>query len=149
MTAYTLVLVTHVLVAILGVGSIASIAFVTTTARRSGREPSDLSTWLSPLFRISAFSLLIMLITGATLDYLVGGAFHHMWWFRVSFLLLLVTGALHGGTRRTVRTGLAAQPASGSGSASAAASLRRVERLAYAMCFLIAAITALMEAKPF
>jgi hypothetical protein len=29
------------------------------------------------------------------------------------------------------------------------ASLQRIERLAYTMCVLIAAITALMEAKPF
>jgi uncharacterized membrane protein len=140
--AYILLLVTHVLIAILGVGSVAAIAVISTIARRSGRAAVDASIWLTPLLRTTAFSLALMFITGASLDYLVGGAFHRMGWFRASVLLLVALGALNGLSRRAMRAGLATPQ-------QRDASLRRIEWLAYTMCALIAAITALMEAKPF
>jgi hypothetical protein len=74
-----------------------------------------------------------MFITGILLDLAAGGAFREAWWFRGSALLLFATGALHGLTRRSLRSG----------------GLRRVERFAYGMCALLGAITVLMEVKPF
>ncbi|MDQ1387909.1 MAG: protoporphyrinogen oxidase [Acidobacteriaceae bacterium] len=68
--------------------------------------------------------------------------FRHSWWFRGSALLLLVTAALHGQGRRAVRSGLAD---GGNGYAA----LRRIERIGYAMCVLVLAITILMVVKPF
>ena len=56
--------------------------------------------------------------------------------------VLIATGALHGLTRRTARSGL-----NGNGGADGA--VRRVQRMAYGMCALVAAITMLMEVKPF
>jgi heme A synthase len=135
---YTPVLVVHVLVAVLGVGSIASIAVVATTARRMSRGSRDVIAWLRPLLRYSIFSLAAMLVTGALLDLLVGGAFHDAWWFRGSALLLVATGFLHARARRAIR--LEGDPALAFG---------RVERIAYGMCALIAAVTVLMETKPF
>ena len=70
------------------------------------------------------------------------GAFRSSWWFRGSVLLLLVTGALHGLSRRAMRT-VAVNEATND------VVLRRVERIAYAMCVLIVAITVLMVVKPF
>ena len=81
-----------------------------------------------------------MLVTGVLMDGVTHGAFHDWWWFRGSALLLVATGALHGQARRTIRLGVGRD---------GDAVLRRVERIAYAMCVLVAAITVLMEAKPF
>jgi uncharacterized membrane protein len=139
---YIPVLVMHVLVAVLGLGSIASVAVVASTARRAGRGSRDVSAWLGPLLRYSAFSLAAMLVTGVLLDFAAGGAFHEAWWFRGSALLLVATGVLHGQARRAFRS-------AGASKDDPDAVLRRVERIAYGMCALIAAITVLMEVKPF
>ena len=139
---YTPVLVVHVLVAVLGLGLIASVAVVAATARKVGRGSTDISAWLGPLLRYSAFSLAAMLVTGVLLDIVTGGAFHEAWWFRGSALLLVVTGVLHAQARRVVRLRLAKED-------SGDVVLRRVERIACGMCALIAAITVLMEVKPF
>lgn len=127
---YTPILALHVVVAVMGLGSIASVAIVTATARTTG---ADALPWLSPLLRYSAISLAAMLVTGILLDLTAKGAFRQAWWFRGSALLLLATGALHGQARRAFRAGV----------------LRRVEGMAYGMCALILTITILMEVKPF
>jgi hypothetical protein len=122
--------------------SIASVAIVASTARRAGPGVADVSAWLSPLLRYSALSLTAMLVTGVLMDLPVSGAFSRMWWFRGSVLLLLATAVLHRRARRAVRKDLA-------GKSSKEFVLRRVERMAYGMCALIAVITVLMEVKPF
>ena len=137
------VLVLHVVVAVLGLGSILAIAVVSATARRAGVRSADIAAWLGPLLRYSAFSLAAMLVTGVLMDLTTRGAFHSWWWFRASALLLVVIGALHGVARRAVARGLAAERGRDD------EMLRRVERIAYTMSALIAAITILMEAKPF
>lgn len=138
---YTTVLALHVVVAVLGLGLIAAVPLVVAAGRRQGRTAAEVAAVLTPLLRYSGISLGVLLLTGAILDVAVGGALHERWWFRGSALLLFVTGALHGMTRRALRGALAA-PAS-------EPLLRHVERLAYAMCLVIAAIVVLMEAKPF
>jgi hypothetical protein len=139
---YTPVLIAHVLVAVLGLGSIVSIAVVVATARRAGRGRTEVLPWLGPLLRYSGFSLAAMLVTGIVLDLAAHGAFRESWWFRGSAVLLIATGVLHARTRRVVRLGFAKE-------AGGDAVLRRVERMAYGMCTLIVAITVLMEVKPF
>ena len=136
---YAATLVIHLVVAVLGLGSIASIAIVTATARKPGYDTKAVLPWFGPLLRYSVFSLGAMLVTGILLDLEARGAFRGMWWFRGSALLLLATGAMHGLARRTVRTG---EVRSGAG-------LQRVERLAYGMCALIVVITVMMKVKPF
>jgi hypothetical protein len=83
-----------------------------------------------------------MLATGILLGAATAGAVHAEWWFRGSALLLILTGALDAPARREVRLGLANE---GDGELA----VRRVARLAYAMCALVAVIAALMEVKPF
>jgi hypothetical protein len=139
---YTSVLVVHVLVAVLGLGSIASVAIVAATAGKVGRGSTGALTWLGPLLRYSAFSLAAMLATGILLGITSAGAVHEAWWFRGSALLLVPIGALHARARRAVRRGLATE---GDGDLA----LRRVARLALGMCALIAVIAVLMEVKPF
>jgi hypothetical protein len=128
MNVYLVALVTHVLVAILGLGSVVSVALMAAMVR--------------PLLRVSAFSLAGMLLTGVVMISYAGGAFHQAWWLRSSVLLLVVTGALHARARRALK----AEPAS---EHDARLAIQRVERIAYAMSFLIATITVLMELKPF
>jgi hypothetical protein len=139
---YTSVLVVHVLVAVLGLGSIASIAIVAATAERAGRGALGVLTSLGPLLRYSAFSLAAMLATGVLLGATSAGAVHEAWWFRGSALLLVLTGALHARARRAVRHGLA-------NDGDSALIVRHVARLAYGMCGLVGIIAALMEVKPF
>ena len=122
-------LVLHVVVAALGLGSILSVAVVAASVR-------------TPLLRFSASSLGVMLVTGILMDVVGGGTFHDRWWFRGSGLLLVITGALHARARRIARRQL------GSGREQEAV-LRSIERLAYGMSALIAAIAVLMEVKPF
>ena len=135
-------LLVHVIVAVLGLGSIGAMAVVARAARRGGSVEADVEAWLRPLLRASAFSLGLMLATGVMMDLAAGGAFHERWWFRASALLLLGAGVLNGRARGVVRQGLAAH-SGGDGA------LRRLEGLAYGMCGFLAAITVLMEVRPF
>ncbi len=139
---FTPTLVAHVLVAVLGLGSVVSIAIVAALARKDRRDSAEVLPWLIPLLRYSAFSLGAMLVTGILLDIAANGAFHGSWWFRGSALLLVATGALHGQARRTIRLSLAEK-------ANSDTVLRRLERLTFAMCILVAGISVLMEVKPF
>jgi hypothetical protein len=139
---YAPMLVVHVIVAVLGVGSIAAIALVAATARRVDDAAVQVSAWLAPLLRYSAFSLAVMLMTGILLDLAAHDAFRRSWWFRGSALLLVATGVLHGWARRAVRRGVARN-------SGGTVTFRYVERIAYGMCALIAVITMLMEVKPF
>jgi hypothetical protein len=135
-------LVLHVVVAVLGVGSVVSVPIFARTAQRTPYGAPVVLSWLSSLLRYSTISLVVMLVTGILLDLPVHGAFRHFWWFRGSALLLFATGALHGLGRRTVRWGLTNE-------ANRDAALRRVERIGYAMCAIVLAITILMVVKPF
>jgi hypothetical protein len=96
--------------------------------------------WLRSLLSYSMFSIPAMMGTGMLLNLAVAGAFSATWWFRGSILLFVATGVLQALARRAVRRGIANKDDG---------DLRRVERVAYGMCALIAMITVLMEVKPF
>ena len=142
MSLYLVAVVAHVLVAILGLGSVVSVALIAATVRRTGRGAADAAMWIRPLLRVSAFSLAGMLLTGITIIAAAGGGYHQAWWLRLSVLLLVVTGAMHGLARRALKK----EP---SNDQEARLVLQRVERIAYGMSTLIATITVLMELKPF
>jgi hypothetical protein len=135
------ILVIHVVVAVLGLGSLLSVAVVAGIARRVERVSTDVTASLATLLRYSAVSLGAMFATGVLMDVVTGGTFHDWWWFRGSALMFVAIGALHARARRMIRLGL--------GTDERDAILRRLERIAYGMCALVAAITILMEAKPF
>ena len=136
------ILVLHVVIAVLGLGSILSVALVAAATRKAGPGAVHVSVALAPLLRLSAICLGAMFVTGILMDASVAGAFHGQWWFRGSAVLLVLTGALNGQARRVVRRGLGPD-------AGGEAAVRGVERLAYGMSALIAVIAALMEVKPF
>jgi hypothetical protein len=136
------VLLLHVLVAVLGLGLIGSVTLVAGAARRIIPTPANLLQWLDPVLKYSGISLAMMLVTGVLLDLAASGSFRGFWWFRGAALLLLLAGTLHGQTLRAVRQFHL-------GKADIDTILRKVERLGYAMCALIVAITVMMEVRPF
>jgi hypothetical protein len=109
MTPYIAVLCVHVVVAVLGLGQVAGMLVV---AR--GTDES-------------------------VVEYLGGGAFHESLWFRLSFGLLLLLGAINGATGRALRR---------RNGAPSVPILPRVRRAAWTMCALVTLVTILMEAKP-
>ena len=133
MSGYQAALVLHVIGAVLGVGAVAAVAIVARAARAGAPGAGGA---LPGLLRWTGASLGWMLLTGVALDFSVGGAYHATGWFRGSVVLMLATGALGGLARRALRAG------------DGPRAVVRVERLAYGMCALVAAIVALMEAKP-
>lgn len=137
MNPYVIVVCIHVVVAVLGLGQVTGMLVLASGAE----ETVSPATWrvLERLVRGISWSLLVMLLTGVLIEYLGGGGFHHTWWFRLSFLLLLALGAISGATRRALRK---------RGQTPAGETLRRVRRAAWAMCTLIAVVTVLMESKP-
>jgi hypothetical protein len=138
MTIHAVALSVHILTAILGLGQIAAMAsLASSSAESTGSAPP----WraLQRLATTSSWSLLVMLLSGVALDYSVGGGYHGFWWFRLSFLGLLVIGALLGWTRRTIRKNVS------SGDRQA---LRGVSRATWVICGLIAIISIVMQTKP-
>lgn len=130
---YTLAIVLHVMVAILGVGQVGAVAIAATSVRRAGISLPPGGGPLAPLLRWTRVSLGLVVLTGIAMNVLVRGAYQGAWWLRLSFLLTVVVFLLVRGAGSALREG--AWP--------------RVERYAWAACGVVAAIAALMEAKPF
>jgi len=136
MSAYALVKLAHVWVAVLGLGSITATAIVARHTRTT-RHPACCG---SRSGRVSV--LAAMFVTGAALDVLAGGAFHEAWWFRLAALSLVPTGAMVGQARRFTRRWIA-------GELDADRARTRVARMAWLASALVAWITLLMELRPF
>jgi hypothetical protein len=136
MTLYPVALSIHVVTAILGLGQVAGIASLASSAQ--AEAPVAPATWnaLGRLARGTNWSLALMLLSGVLIDYSVGGGYHEAWWFRLSIGLWLVLGAISGRTRRALRKRESARP------------LQGVVRGAWSMCAIIAVIAVLMEVKP-
>ena len=124
MNAYSLLASLHVL-AVVGAGLLLAVAL--------GAKDPALTPLLSRLTRAVGLSLGALLLTGLGLVALSGNTWVHTWWFRISFLLYLALGALHGMSSRALKT----------------QRLQRASSLAFAACAVLALILVLMEAKPF
>ncbi len=135
MTPYVFVKLVHVLAAVLGLGMIGATGLM---ASARATVPGDLLV----LSRWSSVGLVIMFTTGAGLNIVSGGAFHQLWWFRLSGLSLIATGAIVGLSRRQLRRW-------SSGELQADRARRHVARSSWVACALVAWITVLMELRPF
>ena len=133
MNLYLLLLTLHVLTAILGVGQLAAATVLTTFGAATPVRPLQL------ILRFVIVSLGLMLVTGVGLEATVHGAHSKMMWFRLSFALLVLVGFLHSRVRRALRHANEFLDTD---------SARRVNRLLWTMCLGVAAITFLMQAKP-
>ena len=139
MTLYAAVRLVHVIVAVLGTGTIAAIAIV---AHKARALPAGLSASPLPaLVRWASVSLALMLITGVWIDAEMHGAFHHALWFRGSVIGLVLTGATLVILRRQLAGGLR-------GRLAPERALVRVTTLAIIASALVLAIVVLMERRP-
>jgi hypothetical protein len=133
MSAYLMVRVVHVVVAVLGAGLVVAVALV---AREGHRQPP---AGLLTLVRAAQGALGLLLVTGIAMGVLLGGALHEAWWFRLSGLALVATGVLIGRVRSLVLRWSAGEADTGS----------QASRTAWGACALVAVIALLMELKPF
>ncbi len=137
MTLYAAVRLVHVIVAVLGTGSIAAIAIVARRAQPAGLAVSPIPA----LVRWASVSLAVMLLTGIWIDVEMHGAFHQALWFRASAIGLVLTGATLGILRRQLAGGL-------QGRLAPDRALARVTALAVVASALVLAIVVLMERRP-
>lgn len=135
MNPYSLLVSLHVISAILGLGPLFALTLVA-----SSSSPAVPVAWLSRLSRVVIYGLGAMLVTGFLVIAQTHGAMARGGWVRVALGLFLVLCALQGLVSRRLRRardGAPDQLPPGLG------------RLLWPMCGLVAAITWLMEAKPF
>ena len=137
MNLYSTLVFLHVVTAILGLGPLTVLA-VLSGGPASHPFPKER---FNQLLRLVGWSLPIMFVTGAIIIALTRGALGDTGWMRVSFGLFLFLGFLHAMARRQVR-----RTQETSAPASPAKPLRLI---LWSMCIVTAAITYLMEAKPF
>lgn len=117
---YASLLSLHVVAAILGLGAIVGTTVVAERAdavlvRRFGRR--------------TQIALAVMLVSGALLEWAGGALFHETRWFRASFALLVLLGALQAWILR-------------------APERPRVVWIGRGMCLVVALVAVLMEVKP-
>jgi hypothetical protein len=138
MSAFILVHLIHVISAVFAGGLVAAVAIV---ASRATTESSLTTGLLFRLTRGASLGLGATFLSGIALDFVVGGALHERWWFRLAGVSMIVAGSLLAIVRRRL-----SRVASGT---VGQAALRLVPWLAYAACSLVAWITVLMELRPF
>jgi len=136
MNFYSTVVSIHVVTAILGLGPLTVLAVV------SSRPVAEGLPWdrVAQFLRLIGWSLAGMFVTGAVIVALTHGALGQTGWLRASVALFLLLGLLHGLTRRHIRRICGTPPP--------LTSIKTLSALLWTMCAVIAAITYLMEAKP-
>ena len=135
MNLYSTSVFLHVLAAILGLGPLTTLAVVS-----SSPTPSMPVERFAQLLRVVGWGLVAMLVTGVLIVRQTHAALGNTGWVRVSLGLFVVLGVLHGLVRRRLKRSRDAAPS--------VALPRGLSPLVLAMCALVAAITYLMEAKP-
>ncbi|HEY0944711.1 MAG TPA: hypothetical protein VGD81_05565 [Opitutaceae bacterium] len=135
MNLYSTSVFLHVLAAILGLGPLTALAVVS-----SSPTPVMPVERFAQLLRVVGWSLLTLLVTGVLIIAQTRGALGHTGWVRASVGLFLVLGALHGLVRRRLKRSQHGMPS--------IVPPRGLSPLLWAMCGVVAAITYLMEAKP-
>src|SRR6187431_2509481 len=133
MTLGMFALLFHVVVAVLGVGSIAALPIAARNA---------LGVWARPLLLTVRLSLLLAFSSGVLLDFVAHGAFHEALWFRLAGLLVVGTAICLARAGAALSRGL-------SGGLAAPLALRRIEGWGFTSVIAVACIVVLMEWKPF
>ncbi|HTJ81278.1 MAG TPA: hypothetical protein VL400_06120 [Polyangiaceae bacterium] len=139
MSLLTIAIVSHVVVAVIGVGLVGAVPLAAGAMRRAGLDVARGGAVLRPVLSALRASLGIAFLSGALVEYAAHGAFHETAWFRGSVLLVVLIAIFHR------RVGAALRNAS----APAPVALRTAEGWGWAMCGAVAAVVFLMTAKPF
>jgi hypothetical protein len=138
MSLYVVLLVIHVITAVGGLGQLAVFGIMTT-------RPSEASISIMKRILLTAgISLLVMLLTGVGMLWLYDWVYERTWWFRISFILFIALGAMHGMASKSLKRVIAED-----GSLPASSHLAKLRTLAILMNITLALIVFLMEAKPF
>lgn len=136
MNWYLILLSIHVITAVGALGQLGVLGLMT-------RLPNTANAVIMKRILAAAGSgLIIMLISGIGLLWLSDWQFMHAWWLRISFILFIVMGALHGFASATLRKGTV------NGTVTTEA-LAKLKGLAIGLSLTLAVIIVLMEAKPF
>lgn len=128
----------HVVCVVLGLGQIAGIAVI---ASSMAPRTSTSESWsmLERLASTNKVSLALVMASGVLLEASTGGANHQAWWFRLSFLGLVLLAVVAAMLRRALRTRQ---------TVGDTRTRQRVLRAAWSMCAITAVVAALMEIKP-
>jgi uncharacterized membrane protein len=137
MTLYSTVVFLHVVTAILGLGPLTVLAVIS-GGPVSHSFPKERFV---QLLRLVGWSLPIMFVTGAIAIAFTRGALGETGWMRASFVLFLFFCFLHAMARRQIRRAQAMS--------APALPTKALRVILWSMCTVTAAITYLMEAKPF
>src|SRR5882757_3241468 len=135
MNLYSTLVFLHVITAILGLGPLTLLATLP-SGSGSNASPLENAAWV---LRLVGRSLIGIFITGAAIIAMTHGALGQTGWMKAAFALFLFLGFLHAMARRQLRK------ARESSSNILPTPLRPI---AWSMCAVTAAITYLMEAKP-
>lgn len=135
MNLYSTLVFLHVASAILGLGPLTLLAVLA-----SAPSPTLSAECFAKIGRIVGGGLGAMLVTGVAIMAQAHGAFGGAGWIKASVALFVALGALQGVVQRRLKRAAAA----GAGAFPAG-----IATLLWAMFALVAAITLLMEAKPF
>lgn len=135
MSLRLVLLASHVVIAILGLGQLGAIVLTARSARRTGEAAPGLARML----RTTQISSVAMLITGALLEVVAATGYHRGLWFRASGVLLML--ALVAQARAGVALKRVGQRA------SSTQAWTDVERWCLTACGLVATIAVLMETK--
>lgn len=136
MTAYACTRLVHVVVAVLGIGSVTAGAIL---ARPSNGLPP---TALRSLIRLAGVSLLLMFVSGGMLDHFAAGAWHHVTWFRLAAVATVASGIALGIARRIIGQAIA-------GKADADRAVQRARGAMWVAFALVTLVVILMVRKPF
>ncbi|NVB78422.1 MAG: hypothetical protein HOV81_08530 [Kofleriaceae bacterium] len=136
MTAYAFTRLVHILVAILGMGSITASAVLARPS--SGVAPVALRS----LGRLAGAAMGLMLVSGLLLDYFASGAFHRANWFRLAMLATIASGIAMGYARRAIGQVIA-------GKADRDRAMGRAAGAIWVAVALVAFIVVLMVRRPF
>lgn len=133
MTAYAFTRLVHVLVAVLGMGSITAASLI-----RRGLTPIAFRS----LIRIAGAATLLMIVSGMLLDHLSAGAFHEQTWFRLAVMATVAAGISVGFARRAVAQAIA-------GKSDTDRAMQRASRAMWLAFGLVIVIVVLMLRRPF
>jgi hypothetical protein len=133
MSAYSIIVALHVIVAVLGVGQFGALAVLTMS--RTCR-PATLLALAAP----TQLSLVLMLLTGTALVTWTRAVFLSAWWLRISLVLAALLGVFNVRVKQRLRL-----------LAVSGANIDETRRLAPVTCFMcgvVAIIVYLMVIKP-
>ena len=136
MNWYLILLVIHVIVAVGALGQLGVFGLMT-------RIPNTANpVIMSRILKAAGGGLILMLLSGLGLLWLSDWMYMHSWWLRISTLLFIAMGALHGIASATLRKGTVNGVVSNE-------ALAKLKGLAAGLSLTLALIILLMEAKPF